>query len=69
MSENKQSILDLLLVTLQATRDAWDLQALNFDPKTEIVTAVFESGGKRTINVAMDSGVAMIRDVMRGLGV
>lgn len=71
MKENKQSICDLLLVTLQATRNASDLVSLEYfeDEKgNETVVATFESGGKRVINVSMDSGTAMIRDIMKGLG-
>ena len=67
--ENKQEILDKLLLCLKETRDAGDIIALEYDKVKEIVTAYFLSGGTRKINVAMDSGVAMIRDVMRGLGV
>ncbi|MGP1365916.1 MAG: hypothetical protein ACTTKW_01155 [Schwartzia sp. (in: firmicutes)] len=66
--EDKQKICDLLLKTLQATDNAHDLVALTYDVKAESVTAKFESGGKRVINVAMDSGTAMIRDIMRNLG-
>lgn len=72
MEEDKRLICDLLLVALQKTRDLWDLEALNyerFDSDTEFVTAVFENGGKRKINVSMDSGVAMIRDIMKNIGV
>lgn len=66
--EDKQKICDLLLKTLQATDNAHDLVSLMYDAEAEVVTALFESGGKRVINVAMDSGTAMIRDVMRSLG-
>ena len=66
--EDKQKICDLLLKTLQATDNARDLVSLTYDAETETVTALFESGGKRVINVAMDSGTAMIRDVMENLG-
>lgn len=65
--ENKQYICDLLLITLQATNNARDLVSLKYDREEEIVTATFESGGKRIINVAMDSGTAMVRDIMRNL--
>lgn len=68
LDENKQHILDLLLKACQATRGASDLVSLVYDGETETVTATFESGGKRRINVAMDSGTAMIRDVIRNLG-
>lgn len=69
--ENKQEICRLLLATLQATRGAGDLIALAYekDPNgyDEIVTAVFKDGGRTEINVSMDSGTAMIRDIMRAL--
>lgn len=68
MMENKQRILDLLLKTLQATANAADTVALTYDPKKESVTVKFAGGGSRIVNVAMDSGTAMIRDVMANLG-
>ena len=68
MNENKQIICDLLLKTCQATRGAADLVTFEFDKETEIVTATFASGGQRRINVACDSGTAMIRDIMKNLG-
>lgn len=68
MREDKQKILDLLLLALQKTRDAYDLISLVYDAEKELVTATFIGGGKRLINVAMDSGTAMIRDVMAHLG-
>jgi hypothetical protein len=68
MSENKHEIIALLLKTLQATRNAEDLVSLEYDEESEYVTALFRSGGKRRISVAMDSGTAMIRDIMRNLG-
>jgi hypothetical protein len=66
--EDKQKICELLLKTCQATDNAHDLVALTYDAEAESVTALFESGGKRVINVAMDSGTAMIRDIMGNLG-
>ena len=71
MKENKQSICDLLLITLQATHNASDLVSLEYfkdEKENETVIATFESGGKRVINVTMDSGTAMIRDIMKNLG-
>ncbi len=65
--DDKQHICDLLLKALQATRGASDLVSLEFDPVKEIVTGTFESGGIRRCNVACDSGVAMIRDVINQL--
>ncbi len=62
--EDKQLICDHLLETLKLTRGQSDLETLVFDPKTEIVTGTYKNGGKVRINVACDSGVSMIRDIM-----
>ena len=69
MNEDKQQICNLLCEALQATRGAWDLDRFDFDPKKETVTAVFFGGGTWVINVLLDSGTAMIRDIMRHLDV
>lgn len=66
--EDKQKICDLLKAALQATYSAGDLVALDYDGKREIVVATFAGGGKRVINVAMDSGTAMIRDIANHIG-
>lgn len=65
--ENKQQICDYLLVTLQHTRNQADLVQLKYDPDFEIVIAIWDNGALKHINVAMDSGTAMIRDIMRSL--
>lgn len=67
--EDKQEICNLLCRALQATLNAWDLVSLDYDPVRETVTVLFMGGGTRQINVACDSGTAMIRDIMRHLGV
>ena len=63
--ENKQEILDKLLATLQATRIFRDLASLEYEPEQEMVTAVYEGGATLRVNVACDSGFAMIKDVLR----
>lgn len=62
--EDKQEILDKLTIALQATRDQRDLKALIYDPIKETVR-IFWKGGTGTVNVKMDSGIAMINDVLR----
>lgn len=68
--EDKQKICDLLLATLQATREYSDLDLLTYvTPKQphrydSYVEVRFTSGGKRIINTSMDSGFAMIRDII-----
>lgn len=64
---HKQRILNLLCAALQLTDGASDLIELYYDPRLETVRIVFEAG-TRTVNVAMDSDTAMIRDVVNHLG-
>lgn len=65
--EDKQKIMNLLCRTLQETRNASDLISLTYLPHEDAVIAKFENG-RRMVNVAMDSGTAMIRDVVNHLG-
>lgn len=62
--ENKQEILDLLLPALQATRNLSDLVGLEYREDRELVYAKFASGNQKIANAAMDSGTALIRDVI-----
>ena len=64
VTEDKWEICSLLCKALQKTRGASDLLSLEFDPESEIVTAIF-THGKRKINVACDSGTAMILDIVK----
>jgi hypothetical protein len=68
--ENKQLILDSLCSALQLTRDQADLEALEYkeiDPDEQRVIATYDGGESREINVSLDSGIAMIRDVLRAM--
>lgn len=62
--ENKQRICELLLPALQETRNLHDLANLTYDEEREMVIAEFTSGNVKRANVAMDSGTAMIRDII-----
>ena len=69
MKECKQKILDLLLPALQETRALNDLMSLVYvktEQDEERVIAIFPEGDK-IVNVTMDSGVAMIQDVIKGI--
>ena len=57
-----------MLETLKLTRQLYDLIDLDYIEEKELVIAHFEGGGKMEINVAMDSGIAMIRDIIRAIG-
>lgn len=70
--ENKQQILNYLLKAIQATRAGNDVSALRYDEKDEMVYVY--SGGvtrfwSRSINVAMDSGIAMLKDVINHIDI
>lgn len=63
--EDKQKICDLLLPLLQATRAFRDLDDLEYIQDQDCVLLTFANGNVCRVNVAMDSGIAMIRDVIR----
>ena len=65
--EDKQKILNLLCRTLQATDNASDLLSLTYLPHEDAVIVRFVNG-RRRVNGALDSGTAMIRDVVNNLG-
>ena len=69
LKEDKQEICSLLCRALQATINARDLVSLSYYLENEIVIACFKEGRTRQINVALDSGTTMIRDIMKHLGV
>ena len=66
--ENKQLICDRLLECLYLTRALNDLIDLDYIDGEELVIAHFENGCRTAINVACDSGIAMIRDVISAIG-
>lgn len=67
--EDKEEITWRLFDALRMTREYMELASLEYtkDGYKEIVTATFEDGHTREINVALDSGSAMLRDILRGL--
>lgn len=68
MFEDKNLIIEKLKLTLRSCDNCQDLVDMKYNEDDETVEVIFEEG-KRVINVAMDSGTAMIRDVMNHLGV
>lgn len=68
--KTKQIICDRLCEAIQQTSAGDDLVALRYDPDTEIVHADFrEAYDARHINVSMDSGWAMIKDIVRQIDI
>lgn len=67
---SKQVICDLLCKAIQATTAGDDLEKLRYDPVAEVVHADFrEAYDARQINVAMDSGWAMIKDIVNHIDI
>ena len=67
--EDKQYICNLLCAALRATRDQHDLKSLTYQeigPDEQQVTIAWENGGT-SVNVSMDSGIAMMRDILKAL--
>lgn len=62
--EDKQKICSALAEALKLTRVGTNIAAIEYDPKSETAKVIFRSGAHRLINVACDSGAAMIRDIM-----
>lgn len=64
---DKQVICIALTVALRLTSQFEDLKYLEYDDKSETVTARFENG-LTVIGVEADSEYAMIRDIVDSLG-
>ena len=64
-TEDKQRICSALAPVLRLTRNLYDLAYLHYDPETETVKATFLNGNAKTANVALNSGTAMIRDIIQ----
>lgn len=66
--EDKQLICSQLCFALQLTDNCKDLYSIIYDKEKELVYIRF-SGGTKTVNVQMDSGTAMVRDIVNHLEV
>ena len=67
MNENKQRICDLLAEALRNTSDQSDLIGIRYErlsEDSERAVVGYINGCTRIINVSMDSGIAMIRDIV-----
>lgn len=67
MYEDMQMICDKLLIALRYTSHMSDLIRLAYDDEKEVVTAMFDNGYEKHVNVHMDSGYAMIQDIIDAL--
>lgn len=65
--ENKEEIVLRLKLLLMATRAGSDITDLALDGDRKKVSIVFKTGYRREVNIEGDSGIAIIRDVMKFL--
>ena len=66
--ESKTVITKSLYELLTLTNEYHDeLVSLEYIHDREVVVAKFHSGSQKTINVNMDSGIALIKDVVKHL--
>lgn len=63
--ENKEDIVMRLKILLNATRAGRDIEKMELTEDGDFVMIEWESGGTQKVNIAADSGVAIIRDVLK----
>lgn len=65
---SKQELVDSLATTLRMTRtEAIDLELVSRREPEDTVIIHFMGGGTRRVNIALDSGIAIIRDVCQAI--
>lgn len=67
MSENKKEIVIRLGILLKATRAGDDIEMLALSEDENFVTIIWENGYRKNVSVEADSGIAMIRDIIKVL--
>lgn len=67
LEEDRQLICDRLLGALRLTQRLQKLVELRYRQDRQEVVAGFETGHTRTVNVAGDSGAAMVEDIISKL--
>ncbi len=67
MREDKQAICNALCEALKLTRAFHDIVGIDYNAESEKAIVIFDDDNSVDINVAFDSGAAMIRDILRGL--
>ena len=65
--ENKKEIVSNLTKLLKSTRAGDGIADLILHQNQEAITILFRNGAAREVNIAADSGYAIIMDVMKAL--
>lgn len=65
--ENKEAIAEQLLKAVQLTRAGQDVQAIEILDEGRTARILYRNGHSYDANIEADSGIAMIRDICRGI--
>lgn len=65
--ENKEEIVKRLKLLLMVTRAGSNIADLILNQNQDQVTILFRQGGRREVNIAGDSGYAIIKDVINAI--
>lgn len=66
--EDKEVITQALFNALKTTVEGVNMAEMNYQKLSsgeELVTMIYDNGYRKTVNVSCDSGVALMRDVLR----
>lgn len=67
MEENKVQICAQLTETLKLTRQFNDLEGIDLEDNEETAVVRWKGGFESRVNIACDSGSAMIRDILKAI--
>lgn len=65
--ENKEAIAEQLLKAVQLTRAGQDVQAIEILDEGRTAGILYRNGHSYRVDIEADSGIAMIRDICRGI--
>mgnify|MGYP006943503052 CR=1 FL=1 len=65
--ENKKEIVIRLKLLLNATRAGEDIKKMELTEDKDFVMIQWENGSTQKVNIAADSGVALINDVLQAI--
>lgn len=66
--ENKEVITQALFQALKTTVEGVNMAEMKYQQLgngDELVTIIYDNGYRKTVNVSCDSGVALMKDVLR----
>lgn len=61
----KRDLVSRLLLAVKITRAGDDIQTMLLSGDESTVTIFYKNGGSKQVSVACDSGIALMRDVLK----